>query len=329
MDSAEQPAMMIGDLIDDNYRHIRLRLIAGEGGLQRLVVEKNLHRPGLALAGFFGVFSFQRIQLIGNTELAYLNDLKSDQRYLALQKLFSFELPCVIVTDDNKVLPEIKKLGEQNNIPIISTDLTTTEIAFLLSNYLSNRFAPSISINGALVDVYGTGLLFIGKPAIGKSEIALDLIERGHRFVADDVVTLTRKATDVIIGTCPDLLRHIIEIRGVGVINVRNMFGVKSIRVQKRVEVVVELTKWDDKEGYERLGLEEQYTEYLGMPIPLITLPIFPGKNITVIAEAIALNHHLKIYGENAALELSDYQKKRMLKNDSERIWHYLEWDRE
>jgi len=322
-------ALTVLDLIEDDSHHFRLKPVAGKSGLTREIKDQNLHRPGLALSGFFEDFPSERLQLLGNTETAFLLEMDKERRQQSLEKLFSHPLPCIIVTENNEVLPEIIELGNRHNVPIITTDLTTTGLSFQLSNYLSIRFADSIRIHGTLVDVYGTGLLFVGRPRIGKSEIALDLVERGHRLVADDVVELIRKAPDVMMGSSTDLLRHMIEIRGVGVINVRKMFGVKSIRMQKRVETVVELTDWDDKEEYERLGLDEQFTEnYLNMKIPLVRLPIFPGKNITVIAEAIALNLHLKIYGENAAQELSDRQRESMDKN-SKRIRDYLEWDNE
>jgi len=259
--------------------------------------------------------------------MLYLRRLKPDQRLKALETLFSFDLPCIIVTNRNRVLPAIKGLGEKRGIPVITTSLSTTEVSFILSNYLNDRFAPSVGIHGTLVDVYGTGLLFIGRAGIGKSEIALDLVERGHRLVADDIVILIRKPPGVLVGSGPEMLKHIIEIRGVGVIDVREMFGVRAIRLQKRVETVVELVDWDGKEDYERLGLEEQTCEYLGMKIPLIRLPIYPGKNITVIAEAITLNLHLKIYGYHAARELNRRLNTRL--RDKQRIFKYLKWDDE
>ena len=188
---------------------------------------------------------------------------------------------------------------------IFTTPLTTTELPHLLSDYLDHKFAPSTTIHASLVDVYGTGLLFTGRSGIGKSEVSLDLVERGHRLVADDMVTLTRTAENVMMGTGREYLRHYMEIRGIGIIDVGRMFGVRAIRQQKRVETEVELVDWRADADYERIGLDEQYKEYLGVKIPHVILPIFPGKNITVIAEAIALNLHLKIYGFHPAKEFS------------------------
>lgn len=182
-------------------------------------------------------------------------------------------------------------------------------------------------VHGTLVDVYGTGLLFTGRAGIGKSEIALDLVERGHRMVADDVVVLTLKPPGILIGTSPEMLEHFLEIRGVGIINVREIFGVRAIRLQKRIETVVELVEWDGSEDYERLGLDEEHVEFLGLSIPIIKLPVYPGKNVTVIAETIALNHHLKIYGYHSARELSKRLINRM--NNKRKIEKYLKWDNE
>jgi len=319
--------LSVREMIRDQGRDLKLRVVAGASGLDRAIEQKDVHRPGLALAGFFGPYPYDRVQILGDVEVLYLRQLDEDSRREKLEKLFAYKLPCVIVTGRKHVPQVMKDLAEEKGIPLIRTSLLSREITFLLSNYLNDRFAPSISIHGTLVDVYGTGLLFIGRAGIGKSEIALDLVERGHRLVADDVVTLVCKPPGVLIGSGPEMLKHLIEIRGVGVIDVREMFGVRAIRLQKRVETVVELTDWNDKEDYERLGLDEQFSEYLEMKIPLIRLPIYPGKNITVIVEVIALNHHLKVYGFNAARELSSRLHTKL--RDKRRIEKYLKWDDE
>jgi HPr kinase/phosphorylase len=260
-----------------------------------------LHRPGLALAGFLELFTYDRIQILGNTEMSYLRKLTPQERRTKFQSVFSFDIPCLIVTDSNEVFPEMIEEADSRKLAIFSTAHSTTVLIHLLSDYLDDRFAPQVTIHASLVDVYGTGLLFTGRSGIGKSEIALDLVERGHRLVADDVVFLTKKAEGVVLGSGPEMLKHFMEIRGVGIIDVRRMFGVRAIRLQKRVEMEVELVDWNDNEGYERLGLDEEYRDYLGVQIPLVKLPIYPGKNITVIAEVIALNLHLKVYGYHPA----------------------------
>ncbi len=314
-------------MIRDQGRSLKLRVIAGSDGLHRPITQKDLHRPGLALAGFFERFPHERVQILGDTEMIFLKQLNKENRLKSLKPLFDLQIPCIVITGRNRVPQEMKQLAEAKGVPLITTNLRRSEVTFLLSNYLNVRFAPAINIHGTLVDVYGTGLLLIGRAGIGKSEIALDLVERGHRLVADDIVTLIRKPPGVLIGSGSEMLKHLIEIRGVGVLDVREMFGVRSIRLQKRVETVVELMDWDDKQDYERLGLDEQYREYLNMKIPLIRLPIYPGKNITVIAEAIALNLHLKVYGINTAHELSRRLQARL--SDKLKIADYLKWDDE
>jgi len=317
----------VSELARGMSRRLKLKLRAGRAGLTRTVGAMELHRPGLALTGFVELFPAGRIQLLGNTETLYLNRLDAKERTHAIERLCSYPLPCIIVTNQNTPLPELIAACEAQSIPLFVSRLNTTELTFYLSNYLTDWFAPSESVHGTLVDVYGTGLLFVGRAGIGKSEIALDLVERGHRLVADDMVVLTRKAPKVLVGTGPEMLRHMIEIRGVGIMDVRQLFGVRAVRLQKRVETVVELSDWDGQENYERLGLNELTREHLGISIPLIQLPIYPGKNITVIAEAIALMHHLKVYGHSAAKELVARQAAAM--KQKRQISEYLRWDRE
>ncbi|MCF7811721.1 HPr(Ser) kinase/phosphatase [bacterium] len=323
----KKPFLTVEELLNKQRGSLRLRLLSGESGLKREIRLKELHRPGLALTGFTELFPTERIQFIGSSEILYIKKLRIDKQQQALNVLFDLDFPCIIVTDRKKVSQVMKEIAKAKGIPLLSTSLSTSELTFRLSFFLNDFFSPSEDIHGTLVDVYGTGLLFIGRAGIGKSEIALDLVERGHRLVADDIVTLTKKLSGMLVGTGPKMLNHLIEIRGVGILNVREMFGVRSVRMQKRIETVVELQDWDDKEDYERLGLDEETCEYLNTKIPLIRLPIFPGKNITVIAEAIALNQHLKVYGLNAARDLS----RRLSTNlrDKKRISEYLKWDDE
>jgi HPr kinase/phosphorylase len=317
----------VAELAKETTRRCKLQLVAGQSGLNRTIRQMDLHRPGLALAGFVELFPAERIQILGNTEMLYLRHLNEVDRRAAIERLFGYALPCVIVTNRNDPTALLMEYANLNAVPLFVSRLNTTELTFYLSNYLTDRFAPTESVHGTLVDVYGTGLLFVGRAGIGKSEIALDLVERGHRLVADDVVVLTRKAPGVLVGTGPEMLRHLFEIRGIGVIDVRQMFGVRAIRLQKRVETVVELKDWDNSENYERLGLDNLTREYLGINIPLIQLPIYPGKNITVLIEAISLSLHLKVYGHNAAHELAARQAATM--KQKRLISEYLRWDKE
>jgi HPr kinase/phosphorylase len=271
----------------------------------------DIHRPGMALMGFMENFLAERIQIFGRTEIAYLATLSEKDREGALDRFFQFDIPCIIVAKGLDVPRGVLERAEQRGVPVFRTPKDTTPFIHQLTAYLDWVFAPSTTVHASLVDVYGVGLLFTGRSGIGKSETALDLVERGHRLVADDAVRIRRRHGDILIGSCNEILKHTMEIRGLGVIDVQSIFGIRSIRAQKRVEVEVHLTEWKDAMEYERLGLDEQMTQYLGVEIPLVTIPIFPGKNITVIAEVVALNHLVKVYGYHPARALNE----RLLEN--------------
>ncbi len=291
----------VGLFFKDNEERLNLEQVTTREGLRRKITQLNLHRPGLALAGFLELFTYDRIQILGNTEMTYLRNLEVEDRQEKLERVFEFDISCLIVTDSNPVPPEMIAEANARKLAIFKTTYSTTVLIHLLSDYLDEKFAPRMHLHGTLVDVYGAGLLITGRSGIGKSEIALDLVERGHRLVADDVVNLIKKAESILMGSGPEMLKHFMEIRGLGIIDVRQVFGVRAIRLQKRVEVQVELLDWDDKEDYERIGLDEEYNDFLGVKIPHLKLPVFPGKNITVIAEVIAMNQLLKVYGYHPA----------------------------
>ncbi|MCX7834315.1 MAG: HPr(Ser) kinase/phosphatase [Ignavibacteria bacterium] len=264
---------------------------------------KDIHRPGLALAGYVELFAHKRVQIFGNSEIKFLSGLSKKEQEKSLEKFFSFDIPCIVITNNNEVPPLLLKKAEEKKVAIFRTPYSTSQITYFINDFLDDQFAPQASIHGSFVDVYGVGLLFCGASGIGKSEIALDLVERGHRLVADDLVILTRKSENVLIGSGTSLAEHFMELRGVGIINVKRIFGIRAIRYQKRVEVIVELELWDPKKSYERTGLNLRTTNLMGVEVEIINLPIFPGKNITVIAEVIALNYLCKHYGYNAAKE--------------------------
>jgi HPr kinase/phosphorylase len=248
----------------------------------------------------------ERIQVLGETEILYLNTRPEDVRREAVARLMSVPVTCVIVTRALDIPKELLQAATQHGVPVLRTSMLTTPFIHELTKYLDDRFAPTTEVHATLVDVYGVGLLFTGRSGIGKSETALDLVERGHRLVADDVVRITRRHGDILIGSCNEVLKHTMEIRGLGIIDVQSIFGIRSIRGQKRVEVEVHLTDWSDARDYERLGMDEQTVRHLEVDIPLVTIPIFPGKNITVIAEVVALNHLVKVYGYHPARALND-----------------------
>ena len=317
----------VSRLIEENRERLDLELLCGEKGLEKRISRNDIHRPGLALAGFVDLFAFRRVQILGNAEIEYLRSLSQEALKRTLETVFQFDLPCVIITNANEPPSLLIDIAERSAIAVLRTGYSTTKFIHLFNYYLDDLFAPQTTVHGSLVDVYGVGLLFTGRSGIGKSEIALDLVERGHRLVTDDVVTITRTARSLLFGSCNELLRHHIEIRGVGIIDVQSVFGVRAIRLQKRVEVEVRLVDYDETKDYERLGMEETKTEILEVEIPLVTVPIFPGKNITVIAEVIALNHLLKIYGYYPAKEFSRKLHETIQKKS--KIVHHLRDDTE
>lgn len=313
-----------------NSRNQELELTAlnsNQAGMKKVIQHPDLHRPGLALTGFFERFSNKRIQILGETEMAYMSRLSLERLAEISRELFERDIPMVIVTKGITPRMEFVDAADRFHTGVFSSRLTTLELINRLSAYLEQIFAPSITVHGTLVDVYGVGLLYTGKSGIGKSEVALDLVERGHRLVADDVVRINRRGADVIIGTGEELLGHHMEIRGVGIIDIEQLFGIRSIRLQKRIEVEVNLALWSETEEYERLGVEAKRTTILGVEIPYVRVPISPGKNITVISEVIAMNHMLKVYGKDSAIEFSEKLSQRLSRKSSTR--DYLESDLE
>jgi HPr kinase/phosphorylase len=315
---------------------IKLKILTGDVGMENYITDKNLHRPQLALAGYVGLFSWQRIQIFGNTEINYLRTLTLPDRIKALDKISQFAIPCVILTNNNTLDIELIGVFANAGIPVFATEYETSKAYYLLSEFLDDQFSPQVVMHGSFVDVYGVGILFIGRSGIGKSEIALDLIERGHRLVADDVVMLTKKRETILMGTGTSLVQHFMEIRGLGIIDIRQMFGIRSIRFQKRLEIVVELEDWDEHGAYTRTGLDELPIEILGVETSKVKLPIFPGKNITVIAEVIAINYLLRTYGYDASQVFSEKLNERIKQKsgmkkffEEKRIISYFQGDNE
>lgn len=295
-------AITVAFLIQELQEKIQLELHAcgGDDISQKKVTEAELHRPGLALAGFTDLFTWQRIQIMGNTEIHYLSQLSQADRHLAIERLCRHDIPVIFVTSGNEVPQALTQAACKHKIPLFVTPTETTRFMFLLRDFLEDQFALQTVIHGSMVDVYGIGMLIHGKSGIGKSEVALDLVERGHRLVADDVVILTKKS-HTLLASATELTKHFMEIRGLGIINIMSMFGVRAIRYQKRLEVIVELSLWEEQKTIERVGLDKHTIPILDVPIPIVHLPISPGKNITVIAEVIAMNHLLSHYGYDAA----------------------------
>ncbi len=288
-------------------RYFKLSKISEDNkGLEKIIRDQHINRPGLALAGYTALFTFDRVQILGNTEIRYLKQLSPEQRTKTLKKFFSFNMPCICLTFNNKPSDEFMEMAYKKDIAVFTTPLETTKFAYFINDFLDDQFSPQLALHGSFVDVYGVGLLFYGRSGIGKSEIALDLVERGHRLVADDVVMISRKGDGILMGTGTELVKHFMEIRGLGIIDVRSVFGIRAIRFQKRVELIVNLEEWDSKKEYTRTGLDNETIELFGVDLPFVRLPIFPGKNITVISEIISLNYLCKHYGYDAAKALSE-----------------------
>jgi len=272
-------------------------------------------------------FAAGRVFVLGETEVTYLFSLEAEARRRSLETLFSFELPCLFVTKGQQVPPELLELATRAGVAVLRTAHKTAEFYHRIKPFLEEAFAPTTSIHGSLADVYGVGLLFVGRSGIGKSECVLDLVERGHRLVADDLVLVRRFGNDVLLGRGHEHAGHFMEIRGVGLIDIRALFGVRAVRQQKRIEVVVQLEDWDSSRPYDRTGLEHEETAVLDVPLPKVAVPLNPGKNITVISEVVAMNHLLRYSGVNSAHAINDRLIRRM--REKRELQEYLEEDYE
>lgn len=308
----------VDTLFSENKKRLKLSLLTKKIGFDRKITEKEIHRPGLALAGFTDLFTYHRVQIFGNTENQYMKKLTRKLRVESLARVFHFDIPCVIITSEEEIPPEIVEQANTSHVSVFRTPFATTKLVQLLGEYLDEKFAPQIFLHGSMVDVYGIGVLIAGRSGIGKSEVALDLISRGHRLIADDVISISRRAGGALIAQVNEKLKYNMEIRGLGIIDIHAMFGIRGIRDQKRLEVQVELVDWDSKEKYERLGLKEETCEIMGEKTTLVRLPIYPGKNISMIVEVIALNQRLKSFGYHAAVEFEKQMSRRMTRDKSE-----------
>lgn len=294
----------------------------------KVLKSSGINRPGLALAGFFKHFAWNNIQIFTRTEVEYIKKLENEGNVDSIKKLCEkYDIPCFVILTTNPIPEAIVKSATENGIPVFKSILDTFQFYRQLSDTLEFHFAPTSYIHGTLVDVYGTGLLIMGRSGIGKSEIALDLVERGHRLVTDDVVTVFKRSDHFVMGRGQDDFNPFMEIRGVGIINVKEIFGTRAIRTQKRVELVVNLEDWNPDAQYERVGLDEDTMKIHGVSIPRVKLPIFPGKNVTVICETIALDLHLKVYGYNAAKDMNKLLIKKMKRK--QKLREYLTNDYE
>ena len=264
----------------------------------------DLNRPGMQFCGFYEFFAFERPQLIGKAEMAYLDNQTHEKRTEILRKYFSYPIPCVIICRSLVPPPELLSEAAAHDVPVYSSSLVTSKFTALAINYLNRRLAPHITRHGVLIDVYGVGVILSGKSGVGKSEAALELVKRGHQLVADDVVDICRISDDRLIGTCPEKIRHLMEIRGIGVIDVKAMYGIGAVSLSKSIDLVIELETWDENKSYDRIGIQDDTIEIMGVRVPHQLMPIKPGRNLAIIVEVAARNLSLKRTGYNAAREL-------------------------
>lgn len=265
----------------------------------------DLNRPGMQFCGFYEFFAFERPQLIGKVEMAYLEKQSSAERKVLLDRYFSYPVPCVVICRSLTPPPEFLEAARSHHVPVYSSSMVTSKFTALAINYLNRCLAPHVTRHGVLVDVYGVGVFLSGKSGVGKSEAALELIKRGHQLVADDVVDICRISDDRLIGTCPEKIRHLMEIRGIGVIDVKAMYGIGAVAFNKSIDLMIELEIWDENRPYDRLGIQDDEIEIMGVRVPYQRMPIKPGRNLAIIVEVAARNLSLKRTGYSAVRELS------------------------
>ena len=284
----------------------QMEIISGEPGLKRTIEVADLCRPGLEMAGYFEYHPEDRVQILGKTELAFFERLPEAERKDRMKRLCLDETPCIVITRGLDVPMELVEASDANGITVMRSNVNTTMLAGQITDFLEHKLAPSTTIHGVLVDVYGIGMLISGSSGIGKSETALELVKLGHRLIADDAVEIRQTAENVLIGNAPELIKHLLEIRGVGIINVMTLFGAGAVRNNTKINVVIKLETWQQDKQYDRLGLDEETTRIIETDVPLVTIPVRPGRNLAVIIEVAAMNYRLKRMGFNAALQFTN-----------------------
>ena len=280
----------------------------------RITVE-DVARPGLQLAGFFDHYEPMRLQVMGNVEMSYTGKLSSANRSAIFDRLFSYKFPALLIARGIQPHPEMLAMAKKHNITILLSPLATSSIISSIITYLKEALAPRVTRHGVMVEVYGEGILLIGDSGIGKSEAAIELLKRGHRLIADDAVEIHKVSASSLVGTAPALIRNYIELRGIGIINVAKLYGMGAIKLDNQIDLIVNIVHWNTQEAYDRLGLEDQFSEILGVRVPMYTIPITPGRNLAVILEVAAMNNRQKKMGYNAALEFTEQINKHFDEN--------------
>jgi HPr kinase/phosphorylase len=290
----------------DIYEKFQLELISGEEGINRPISTSDISRPGMEIAGYFEFYPAERIQLLGKTELSFFEELPESERILRMERLCTDITPAIIVTRGLDVPIELIEASERESVPVLRSNMKTTRFSSRMTNFLESKLAPTTAVHGVLVDIYGVGVLITGKSGVGKSETALELVKRGHRLVADDCVEIRQEDQDTLVGTSPELIEHLLEIRGLGIINVMTLFGAGAVRSNKKISLVISLEIWDSKKQYDRLGLDEEKMKIIDTEITKLTVPVRPGRNLAVIIEVASMNFRLKKMGVNAAQQFTD-----------------------
>lgn len=290
----------------DLLETFNLTLIGGEDGIHRELTTSDISRPGIEMTGYFEYYKEERIQIIGKTEMAYFLSLNEEEQLDRAKRMCTDVTPGIIVTNSMEVPAILLEEGNKAAVPIITSPRNTTRVIVRITNYLGSNFAPSTAVHGVLVDIYGVGVLIMGQSGVGKSEAALELVKRGHRLVADDSVEIRQEDYDTLIGSSPPLIEHLLEIRGLGILNVMTLFGAGAVKNYKRISYIVQLEVWDDKKQYERLGIEEQTMKIMDVDVTKSIVPVRPGRNLAVIIEVAAMDFRLKRMGVNAAADFSE-----------------------
>ncbi len=311
----KQKYLTVEDFFKNMKNILKLKIVAGEKGLKRKITVAEVNRPGLALTGYFDYFARKRIQVLGKVEINYLKKLSTKEREEKIRALFKQKIPCIIIARYYNPPEEIIRFGNEFNVVIMRSQLITMRLINKATLFLDNAFAPITTVHATLVEVFGVGVLIIGKSGIGKSECALSLIKRGHRLVSDDIIKIRLEDGIQLYGSGPELTRHFMEIRGIGIINVQTLFGAGCVRKEKRIDLAITLEPWEQENDYDRLGIEEKTIEILGISIPHIVIPIKPGREISLIIEAACLNQRLKWMGINPAKELNNELLKTIKKS--------------
>jgi len=318
--------VLLSSLYRDLKARLKLVLLNEEVDLDASISSPDIGRPGLLLSGFREGFPSGRLQVLGHVEFLYLEHLDGAARLAAFESLLGEQVPGVILTDDRRLPDELVESATSRRVPMMSTPLSATETVQCLYSYLLGELAPETSMNGTMVDVYGVGILITGRSGIGKSECALDLVDRGHRLVADDLIRVISMPPGILIARSAEPLQNLVEVRGVGVIDIGSIFGIRALRRQKRIEVNVHLTDWDRNLHQDRTGLEERQTEIMGVGVPCVSVPLVAGKNVSVLVEVVALNHILKSYGYNAA-QVLDQKLVEQLRQSGRRGFEYKDME--